>query len=268
MIFCNQCGSSVTEGSPLCPECGTALPFAAPPQTPLPTPHIDYQPAQAVQAAEAALPPRTSNTVLIAVGTAIVTLLLVAIGFVGGRSWRTANHAALNRDTVTSDDHQNNEVTTKTEPTSASTVHTPAPTPPGTDNLADLARGRQEVLSTLNTWVTALRARDFDKELSYYADTLDVFYSRRNVNAEFVRDLHYKLFTKYSTLDMQLTNINIQISQSGSNAVATFDKTFNFQGEKNYSGAVQSQWEWTKINGTWRITSEKDLKIYYVNKEK
>jgi ketosteroid isomerase-like protein len=276
MIFCNQCGSSVAEGLYLCPECGTPLPVASPSATVSLTPSragaAQPPPASGGQATTAgALPARTSNTALIICVTTISTLLVVGIGFIGARTWlKDSQAAAIGQNTETSLSHRNNEPATKTEPAPP----TPPPTRPSATQQysppaqVDTSTARQEVVSALNRWVAALRARDFNGEISYYADNLDVYYSRRNVAVDFVRELHLKLFSKYSTTDMQLTNINVDVSQSGLSAVATFDKTFNFQGEKNYSGAVLSHFEWTKINGTWRITGDKDLKIYYVNKEK
>lgn len=261
MIFCNQCGSSMAEGLRLCPECGAALPAAAPHVPPPTSPIVERQPAPSSQGVTASLPARSSSTAVIVGGAVVATLLLLGVGFIVGRTWLKDSSTNISRKAEMADDRQSHVLPTKMQP---------SPPPADTrqpDPRVDTSNTKQAVLAALNSWTAAIRARELNVELSYYAETLDVYYARRNISADFVRELHTRLFSKYATLDMRLSNINIDVSQSGWSATAVFDKTFNFQGEKNYSGAVQSRFDWTKINGVWRITGEQDLKTYYVNRE-
>jgi len=79
-----------------------------------------------------------------------------------------------------------------------------------------------------------------------------------------VRSNVARAFSTYSTFDVQVTNLQIEVDPCGEKAVATFDKTFVFANdEKKYSGSGLNRFWFEKIGGRWLITGEKDLKTYY-----
>jgi hypothetical protein len=104
--------------------------------------------------------------------------------------------------------------------------------------------------------------------MSYYADTLDVYYNKRNVGAGTVRADRQRAYDTYQTLDISLSNIRITPdATTGERATAVFDKTWSFEGEdKVTSGSVQQELRLAKMDGRWRITGERDLQVYYVNR--
>ena len=118
-------------------------------------------------------------------------------------------------------------------------------------------------MDTLNRWVAAIKARDLDAHMSYYADTLDTYYKSTNVSASQVREERMRAYERYSELNVQLSNINIMPGPSGTRATAIFDKTWTFSGERYSSGSVQQQIWLEKRDGRWLITGEKDLQVYY-----
>ena len=62
-------------------------------------------------------------------------------------------------------------------------------------------------------------------------------------------------------------NLKTDVNSATGQVVTTFDKAFSFSGDNTFfEGAVQSEFRWAKNNGTWKITSEKDLQVYRVNK--
>jgi hypothetical protein len=110
-------------------------------------------------------------------------------------------------------------------------------------------------------------SRDLDAHMSYYADTLDTYYTKTNVSASSVRADRERAYEAYSSLNIGLSNIEIKPDGGGERATAIFDKTWNFEGEeKATSGSVQQKLWLAKTGGRWRITGEKDLQVYYVNK--
>ena len=123
-----------------------------------------------------------------------------------------------------------------------------------------------EAVTVLNNWAAAVRAHDLEQHLSYYADILDVYYRKQNVGISYVRSSRRPAFTRFTTLDVQLANIVVNVDPSGSFATARFDKTYRFEGERTISGSVQQKITLTRINSIWRITGEQDLQIYYLNK--
>jgi hypothetical protein len=96
---------------------------------------------------------------------------------------------------------------------------------------------------------------------------LHTYYNASNVSESRVRANVARAFSSYSTFDVQITNLQIQVDPSGEKAVATFDKTYEFRNaEKRYAGSGLNRFWFEKIGGRWLITGEKDLKTYYVNK--
>ncbi len=123
-----------------------------------------------------------------------------------------------------------------------------------------------EAVTVLNNWAAAVRAHDLELHLSYYADILDVYYRKQNVSIDYVRSSRRPAFTRFTTLDVQLANVVVNIDPSGSYATARFDKSYRFEGERTISGAVQQKITLTRIDGKWRITGEQDLQIYHLEK--
>jgi hypothetical protein len=64
---------------------------------------------------------------------------------------------------------------------------------------------------------------------------------------------------------MNISNLTVTPDASGERATAVFDKEWLFDGDqKSSSGKVRSELQMRKIKGEWRITSERDLKVYYI----
>jgi len=125
-----------------------------------------------------------------------------------------------------------------------------------------------EIRNSLEGWAQASRNRDLDGHLQYYADTLDFYYNRTMVPSSKVREDRTRAFAKFNYISVQLSNINIQLDSTGQRATVTLDKTFDFRGDNNafFNGSVQDLLALTKLGGSWLITGEKELKVYYVNK--
>jgi hypothetical protein len=155
---------------------------------------------------------------------------------------------------------QENATRTKSSTnSSANTTTQPSP--------ADTSAAQKEVQGVLNAWADTIRQRNLDEHMKYYADVLDVYYNATNVSSARVRTERSAAFSKYTSMEMQLSNINISVEPSGTRATATFDKTFDFRSdEKDFKGSGLNQFWFSKASGRWRITGEKDLKTYYINK--
>ena len=132
----------------------------------------------------------------------------------------------------------------------------------------DISASKSEVKAALDGWLQTYVDRDFNNHMKYYGDTLDTFYRKSNVGLAYVRCVNSSLFEKYSVMNMSISNLRIDVNTTSGRVVTTFDKTFDFRSDNTFnSGSVQSEFRWEKINGAWRITSERDLQIYYVNKQ-
>jgi hypothetical protein len=93
----------------------------------------------------------------------------------------------------------------------------------------------------------------------FNTDPLDVYYMKRNHGADKVRESLAKAFTRYSTLDVRLNNIRVTLDSSGTHAIATLDKIWDFSGETRFSGSVRQKVWLVKVGGRWLISGIKDL---------
>jgi ketosteroid isomerase-like protein len=240
-----------------------------------------HQPPRAtMRAAQEALivpSPKSQNSALV-IGLAVtVAILLLALGSVG--AWMLLRddkggetkeeRASDNRNNTVEPTANSNGRASSNAPVSPSMKPTPTSSPTTTTTAppADTAAAiREQVTATLNGWAAASMEHDINKHMSYYADTLDVYYSSSDVSAARVRSDRERAYAVYSKIDIQLSKISVTVDPSGERATATFDKTWNFDGSKYSSGSVQQRVWLTKMGGRWRITGEKDLKVYYVDK--
>jgi len=137
------------------------------------------------------------------------------------------------------------------------------PTPRPTPQVTDAATARREVSSALEGWRRTMINPDVDAHMGYYAGVLHTYYNAKNVAVSRVRDNVARAFSGYSTFDVQVTNLQIEIDPSGQKAVATFDKTFVFsRSDKRYAGSGLNRFWFEKMGDRWLITGEKDLKTY------
>lgn len=142
---------------------------------------------------------------------------------------------------------------------------TPTPTraPTPIENPAML---RKRVAGRVHRWKTLAEYRNLNSYMSLYADKID-YYTKRGVSKSFVRRDKRRAFSKYTSIRIRLTNMRIRMFENGNKAVAAFDKQWNFTNNRqSSSGKVRSQLVLIRKGGNWFIRSERDLKVYYVNR--
>jgi hypothetical protein len=213
------------------------------------------------------------NTALIVVLSVLVTLILGVLAI--GGLWfvfkdRFSNQVTSNNnngDSNTNDSNQNKNQSKNTNNSNKENTNaTPSPTP--TPKPIDTAKIREEVSAVLDGWSSAARAHDLELQLRFYADKVSPYYNASSYSLSQIKAQRERVYAMYDTIDVDLTNIKITPDPSGDKATAVFDKTWTFEGpEKFNSGSVQQKLWLANIGGRWKITGEKDLKIYYVNKE-
>jgi len=156
----------------------------------------------------------------------------------------------------------NNGVTPATPPNipqRARSVEPPATMSQAREPVSPTMADHRDAETSLRGWVAALNAHDLEAHLSYFADQLDVYYSARNVSVDRVRATLTRAFLKYSDLDVRMSNLTL-VDDSPTSVVATFDKSWQFQGPaKPWSGTVREQVWLKKLGGRWRIVGLKDL---------
>jgi ketosteroid isomerase-like protein len=217
-------------------------------------------------------PPKTHNTTLVVGLTVVATLILIALGALGAWFLFKGEKSPGPTKTEVNQNEGGQPPTVNNSPDKGGTPGanvSPSPGSTATPPPVNAEAVREEVTAALNGWTSASRAHDLDKHMSYYADTLDTYYNASNVNASRVRADRSRAYALYSTIDIELSNVKITVDPSGDRASAVLDKTWTFEGTEKYSSGSVHQKIWlVKTGGRWRITGEKDLQVYYVNRER
>jgi hypothetical protein len=97
----------------------------------------------------------------------------------------------------------------------------------------------------------------------FYAADVNAFYGARHVSREWIKQNREKALSRVGKI-RELIIDNVQLRQDrADHAMAIFDKSWDFGGR--YSGKVKQQLELGKLDGNWRITSERNIHVYRVN---
>lgn len=132
-----------------------------------------------------------------------------------------------------------------------------------TDSAGVTSSSESEVDSMLRSWAGSLSNRDLDSNMSHYAERLDSFLTMGEVTHEQVRASRMKLFGKYSSISVKLSNIHINVDSSGTSAMVTLDNDYNFRGSKSLTGKAQNEIRLEKRGDRWLITSERHVQTYF-----
>jgi len=200
----------------------------------------------------------TTKTVAL---TILVTLVLVALGGFGFRTLfgaRGKDHRP-EQPSIATQSASPVGPTVNPSPRIAPSIATPTPLPVVV-NVSSLVG---EVNMLLDSWAGAARAHNLDLQMTYYTDVVSPYFGRRSASRDEVRADRSVAYRRYPRLDIQLSNINVVVDSSGTQATATFDKSFIFSSdERSFSGMVNTKLWLTKFGPQWLITGEKDLKVY------
>ena len=116
--------------------------------------------------------------------------------------------------------------------------------------------------AALSEWVAATNARDLGKQLSFYPPTLNAFYQRRNASLEEVRADRARVFENAHSINVHADAPLIRVSRDGQSATMRFIKSYSIVGGgEDRSGEVVQELRWQRVNGQWRIVSERDIKV-------
>lgn len=289
MKTCPQCGSQYTDDTlQFCLQDGT--PLVAPSSGDTPTvvlgetetfarpagrshvPGDSFQNSAFTesQVTQIAVPHKRGSGVWMIVGGIVVILIMTLIGLgIGGyilysRDPGTGN--ILQPQNVNSNNAATpGNTTVKPSPSTSATAPratpTVAATPVETPSIG-IDQARNEVLQRVDAWRAALEARDFNGYMNNYDDTVD-YYKRRGVSISSVRADKARAFQLFNSMQVQISNQSASVSPAGDTASVTFDKEWHFTGRSRSDGKTRSQLEFSRINGRWLITAERDLQLYY-----
>ncbi|MBK6749057.1 MAG: hypothetical protein KA956_12555 [Pyrinomonadaceae bacterium] len=216
--------------------------------------------------------PKTSNTALAVILTALGMVLLFGVVGVAGYFY------FLNKDrpVITNAETNMNGNTPNAFNANSSPTATPAPSPTPTamdtnfptptinptPPVIDEPAIKSEVSKQVYGWKSALESRNLSGYMSNYADTVD-YYTKSGVSFGTVKADKARAFAIYNSMQVNVSNMTVTAGPDGQTATAVFDKEWTFSGNSISSGKVRSQLKYRKFDRRWLITSERDLKVYY-----
>lgn len=214
---------------------------------------------------------RKSNTLIAVLLTAFGMLILFGIVGVGAYFYISSskNEIAANQNVSGNENKKNENVNKNSEKETPTPKATPkktaTPTPkPTLDQNPE--KTKKDVSDKIYTWKSMAEARNLNSYMNNYASRID-YYRKKRASKNFVRKDKERSFNKYTSIKSTFSNMDIKPSNDGKTAVVAFDKEWVFSNDtEQNSGKVRSQLKLKKVNDKWYITSEKDLKVYYVNK--
>jgi serine/threonine protein kinase len=120
---------------------------------------------------------------------------------------------------------------------------------------------REELSVALDAWIAATNARDLNRQMSFYAPTLNAFYQKRDISQAAVRAEKSRIFSQISSIDVKASSPEIRISDDGRTATMRFHKRWDFVGAQSSSGEVVQELGWRKTDAGWKIVSERDVQV-------
>lgn len=249
----------------------------------------NWQPNQETGFASESAAPEKSNTLKVVLLTLLGMVVLLGIGGIAGFViWRNSrnkdvavnvnNNKPVNVKTpaanktvnANSDDNANQNANINanlnTNINTNINANAPTPTPKPTINPEQSAQIKEDVSGVIDSWKSSYEDLDLEYAMSYYADTVD-YYNAGKVGSGRVRADKQRAFDAYDTISFNISNMIVTPDPSGEKATAVFDKEWQFENsEKTNSGKVRQQMQLARSGGKWKITSEKDLKVYYINR--
>ncbi len=147
----------------------------------------------------------------------------------------------------------------KPEPLSPSYTDAPAP--------QAAASVTEEIRQFIDVWIGTICEKKLDEHCACYADQVDTYFTYKHLSNQRIAHDKVEVLKPYSSLQMQVANIEVQ-SATPSDAVVVFDKSWEAHGAKDFSGSEKQSLTLHRFGAAWKITSEEELKVYWVKKSK
>ena len=117
--------------------------------------------------------------------------------------------------------------------------------------------------SLLDEWIAATNARDIERQVSFYAPTVAAYYRARNVSRQFVRADKARVFERADIINVVRASApEIAFEAQGLAATMRFRKQYRIEGGgQDRRGEVVQELRWQLMDGGWKITSERDVRV-------
>lgn len=266
MKYCPQCGRTQADDDEYCFDDGAPLLFRQDVGSTGRSAEIPTQIVSSFQTPPAQTVPNRSNStpwwVLVLIGSLAATTLVFGVIFFFDKNDRRNTENSVS-----------GFVNTSAEPSSEGSLNQDGPShavvnisrTPAQPSTVDTSTVQNEITARLEQWASDGESKDANAVLMNYAPMVS-YYRKGNASREFIARDKSRAYSRFSSIDITLSNIYITPDQSGTSATAVLDKAFVFSGGGYLDGKVRQELKFVKINGQWLINGERDLKVYYMRK--
>jgi hypothetical protein len=123
---------------------------------------------------------------------------------------------------------------------------------------------RTKLQGALDEWIAATNARDIQRQMGFYPQTVNAFYLQRNVPREAVRAEKSRVFRTADLIDIRAASPGIRLSPDGRTATMRFRKKYAIEGgDDDRRGEVLQELRWQRTADGWKIVSERDLRVIH-----
>jgi serine/threonine protein kinase len=126
----------------------------------------------------------------------------------------------------------------------------------------DTGKIQKQVTATVFKAWGALENGSLSNHMSYYAPRLRTFYLKNDVDRASARAEIAGAMKAYESLKFKFNNMEVRVDPSGKSAIATYDKSWDFEGDRRWSGTVRERLWLVNSGGRWLINGVRDLKVY------
>ena len=296
MKICPHCQTTYSDDDlRFCLQDGTPLANFAPSQTPTanwaesetlvsPSPRVNTQNSQSGEATriQTSHPePKKSNAFKIILLTMFGMFLLFTVGGIG--AWIIWKNSQGEREITANTNVKPTNIRPQSSPNTnqnanavvniqsnanvnSNVAPTITPTPKPTSRPEETAQAEEDIANVIDGWNSALENLNLNSHMSNYAETVD-YYRGGKVSVGTVRADKQRAYDIYDSINIDISNVKFTPDETGEKATVVFDKEWVFENyEKTSSGKVQQQLQFVKAGGKWKISGERDLKVYYIEK--
>jgi ketosteroid isomerase-like protein len=128
----------------------------------------------------------------------------------------------------------------------------------------DKERVSGEVSQQVQSWRSSTESGDINALIRKYAPSVQ-YYRKSGASPDFIRSDKQRAYRMFDSMSIRISNMDVNISDSGETATAHFDKEWVFEGSRRSTGKVRQQLQFRRMNGQWMITGERDIRVYYTN---
>jgi len=140
---------------------------------------------------------------------------------------------------------------------------------PSSDVNVPLEAGKDvpaDVLGFVERWRSSLMRKDLEQHAATYAPRVERFFRKRGVSREQVRAEKAQMLAKYPDFNRyEIRDVKLE-SKSPNRAVVTFRKDWDTSGNSRFAGSERQRLTLHKAAGSWQITGEEELKVYWVRR--